>query len=40
MVHYSRAAKEAEGVVTEIRNSGGRVDTIAADRATSDGGPA
>ena len=37
VVHYSRAAKEAEAVVTEICAAGGRADTIAVDLAASDG---
>jgi 3-oxoacyl-[acyl-carrier protein] reductase len=37
LVHYGRGAKEAEGVVAEIRKAGGRADAIAADLATADG---
>ena len=37
LVHYSRGAKEADGVVAEIRKAGGRADAIAADLATADG---
>src|SRR5271169_50459 len=37
LVHYGRGAAEAEGVVAEIRQSGGRADTIAADLALPDG---
>jgi 3-oxoacyl-[acyl-carrier protein] reductase len=37
VVHYSRGAKEAESVVTDIRNAGGRADTISVDLAASDG---
>jgi 3-oxoacyl-[acyl-carrier protein] reductase len=37
LVHYGRGAKEADGVVAEIRKSGGRADAIAADLATADG---
>ena len=29
LIHYSRGAKEAEAVVTEIRNAGGSADAIA-----------
>jgi NAD(P)-dependent dehydrogenase (short-subunit alcohol dehydrogenase family) len=37
LIHYGRGAKEAESVVAEIRNAGGRADTVAADLATADG---
>lgn len=37
LVHYSRGAVEAEGVVDEIRKVGGRADAIAADLAAPDG---
>ena len=37
LVHYSRGAVEAEGVVNEIRKVGGRADAIAADLAAPDG---
>ena len=37
LVHYGRGAKEAEGVVAEIRKGGGRADTIATDLAAADG---
>jgi 3-oxoacyl-[acyl-carrier protein] reductase len=37
LVHYGRGAAEAEAVVKEIRNAGGRADAIAADLATADG---
>lgn len=37
LVHYGRGAKEADGVVAEIRKTGGRADAIAADLATADG---
>ena len=37
LVHYSRGAVEAEGVVDEIRKAGGRADAIAADLAAPDG---
>jgi 3-oxoacyl-[acyl-carrier protein] reductase len=36
-VHYSRGTNEAEAVVTDIRNAGGRADTISVDLAASDG---
>src|SRR5260370_2572660 len=36
-VHYGRGAKEAEGVVAEIRKTGGRADAIATDLAAADG---
>jgi 3-oxoacyl-[acyl-carrier protein] reductase len=37
VVHYSRGAKEAEAVVTEICAAGGRADTISVDLAASEG---
>src|SRR5437868_616936 len=37
LVHYGRGAKEAEGVVAEIRKGGGRADAIAMDLAAPDG---
>jgi len=37
LVHYGRGAKEAEGVVAEIRKTGGRADAIVTDLATADG---
>src|SRR5258708_6666451 len=37
LVHYSRGAKEADGVVAEIRKAGGRADAIATDLAAADG---
>src|SRR6202011_3001651 len=37
LVHYGRGAKEADGVVGEIRKSGGRADAVAADLAAADG---
>jgi 3-oxoacyl-[acyl-carrier protein] reductase len=37
LVHYGRGVKEADGVVTEIRKTGGRADSIAVDLATADG---
>src|SRR6202162_2194096 len=37
LVHYRRGAKEADGVVAEIRKGGGRADAIATDLATADG---
>jgi 3-oxoacyl-[acyl-carrier protein] reductase len=37
VVHYGRGAKEAEAVVAEIRNTGGRADMVAADLAAPDG---
>ena len=36
-MHYGRGAKEADGVVAEIRKAGGRADAVAADLATPDG---
>jgi NAD(P)-dependent dehydrogenase (short-subunit alcohol dehydrogenase family) len=37
LVHYSRGAAEADSVVGEIRNSGGRADAVAADLGAPDG---
>jgi NAD(P)-dependent dehydrogenase (short-subunit alcohol dehydrogenase family) len=37
LVHYGRRAKEADGVVAEIRKAGGRADVIATDLAAADG---
>jgi 3-oxoacyl-[acyl-carrier protein] reductase len=37
LVHYGRGANEADGVVAEIRKSGGRADTVAADLSAADG---
>ena len=37
LVHYGRGAKEADGVVAEIRRAGGRADAVAADLAAADG---
>jgi len=37
VVHYGRGSKEAEAVVAEIHNIGGRADMIAADLAAPDG---
>jgi NAD(P)-dependent dehydrogenase (short-subunit alcohol dehydrogenase family) len=37
LVHYASGAKEAEAVVAEIRESGGRAEAIAADLAAPDG---
>ena len=37
LVHYGRGANEADGVVAEIRKSGGRADAVAADLAGADG---
>jgi NAD(P)-dependent dehydrogenase (short-subunit alcohol dehydrogenase family) len=37
LVHYGRAAAEAEAVVTAIRDAGGRAEALAADLATADG---
>ena len=37
LVHYGRGAKEADGVVAEIRKAGGRADALATDLATADG---
>ena len=37
LVHYSSGMKEAEAVVAEIRQAGGRADTVAADLSEPDG---
>jgi NAD(P)-dependent dehydrogenase (short-subunit alcohol dehydrogenase family) len=37
LVHYGRARKEAEAVVAEMRDGGGRADAIAADLGAADG---
>jgi 3-oxoacyl-[acyl-carrier protein] reductase len=37
LVHYGRGAKEADGVVAEIRKAGGRADVITTDLAAADG---
>ena len=37
LVHYGRAANEADGVVGEIRKTGGRADAVAADLERADG---
>jgi 3-oxoacyl-[acyl-carrier protein] reductase len=37
LVHYSRGEKEAEAVVAEIRQAGGRAEKLAADMAKPDG---
>src|SRR5271165_4349905 len=37
LVHYGRGAKEADGVVAEIKKSGGRAEAIAADLSAPDG---
>jgi 3-oxoacyl-[acyl-carrier protein] reductase len=37
LVHYGRAAKEAEAVVAQLREAGGRADAIKADLGTPDG---
>jgi NAD(P)-dependent dehydrogenase (short-subunit alcohol dehydrogenase family) len=37
LVHYGRGAKEADGVVAEIRKAGGRGDAVATDLAAADG---
>jgi NAD(P)-dependent dehydrogenase (short-subunit alcohol dehydrogenase family) len=37
LVHYSRGANEADGVVAQIRKAGGRADAIATDLAAADG---
>jgi 3-oxoacyl-[acyl-carrier protein] reductase len=37
LVHYGRGAKEADEVVSEIRNAGGHADAIAVDLAAADG---
>ena len=37
LVHYGRGGAEAEAVVKEIRNAGGRAEAVAADLATPEG---
>jgi 3-oxoacyl-[acyl-carrier protein] reductase len=37
LVHYGRGAAEADAVVKEIRDAGGRADTVPADMAAPDG---
>src|SRR4030081_1151 len=37
LVHYGRAAKEADSVVAEIRKAGGRADAVATDLTAPDG---
>jgi 3-oxoacyl-[acyl-carrier protein] reductase len=37
LVHYSRGATEADGVVAEIRKGGSRADAVAADLAAAEG---
>jgi NAD(P)-dependent dehydrogenase (short-subunit alcohol dehydrogenase family) len=37
IVHYGRAAAEADGLVTEIRAAGGKADALTADLASPDG---
>src|SRR5271167_1840403 len=37
LVHYGNGAAEAEAVVKEIRDGGGRAEAMAADMATTDG---
>jgi 3-oxoacyl-[acyl-carrier protein] reductase len=37
LVHYGRAAQEADGVVAKIRKAGGRADAVTADLAAADG---
>jgi 3-oxoacyl-[acyl-carrier protein] reductase len=37
LVHYGRGAEEADGVVAQIREAGGRADAIAADLTAGDG---
>jgi 3-oxoacyl-[acyl-carrier protein] reductase len=37
LVHYSRAEKEADAVIAEIRRTGGRADKVNADLALKDG---
>ena len=37
LLHFSRGAVEAEGIVNEIRKAGGRADAIAADLAAPEG---
>jgi 3-oxoacyl-[acyl-carrier protein] reductase len=37
LVHYGRAAKEAEAVVAQLREAGGRADAVSGDLAAPDG---
>jgi 3-oxoacyl-[acyl-carrier protein] reductase len=37
LVHYSRAKKEAEALVAQVREAGGRADAVSADFAAADG---
>ena len=37
VVHYGRAAKEAEAVIAELRETGGRANSVSADLAAPDG---
>jgi 3-oxoacyl-[acyl-carrier protein] reductase len=37
LVHYGRSTKEADGVVAEIRQAGGRAEAVSADLAAPDG---
>ena len=37
LVHYGRAAKEAEAVVAQLREAGGRAEIVSADLAAPDG---
>jgi 3-oxoacyl-[acyl-carrier protein] reductase len=37
LVHYGRAAKEAEAVVAQLREAGGRADVVSADLGAPDG---
>jgi 3-oxoacyl-[acyl-carrier protein] reductase len=37
LVHYGRAASEADAVVDQIKGDGGRARAIAADLATAEG---
>ncbi|MEA3158732.1 MAG: hypothetical protein QOD95_280, partial [Gammaproteobacteria bacterium] len=37
LVHYGRGKTEAEAVVAEIRNGGGRAEALASDLAAPDG---
>src|SRR5258707_6463459 len=37
LVHYGRSAREAESLVSEIENKGGRANAIAADMGTPNG---
>jgi NAD(P)-dependent dehydrogenase (short-subunit alcohol dehydrogenase family) len=37
LVHYGRGAKEAEAIVTQIREAGGRADAVSADLAAPEG---